>query len=354
MLFRSRSTIGLDIGSSSVKLVELQPHGSGFRLARFGWAPLPPEAIVQGSFMNRPAISGAIREAYEAGRFKAKDVVTSVSGHAVIVKRITLPSQSAEELEQSIPFEAEQYIPFPIGEVNLDYQVLRDESVDGQMDVLLVAAKRDLIDDYASVISDAGLNLVVMDVDAFALGNTYEHNYEPQPNQGVALINIGASVININVMSGRLPVFTRDITNGGNHYTEEIQKTLGLSFDEAERLKIGEGTDEASKDVIPQEVEETMREVSETLLGEIQRSLDFYRATSAHAPITKLLLCGGSVQVPGLDRLIQERIDSPCERFDPLARIETTSSVVDMDRLHQLAPSLGVAVGLGMRRHNES
>jgi type IV pilus assembly protein PilM len=346
--------MGMDIGSSGVKLIELESHGGKYRLKRFGYAPVPSEAIVQGSFMNASGISDAIREACESGGFKAKEVATSVSGHAVIVKRISLPSQSADELDETIKWEAEQYIPFDINEVHIDYHVLQEDTIDGQMDVVLVAAKKDLIDDYQSVISDAGLSLAIIDVDAFALGNMYEQNYDPSFDSAVALVDIGASVININVMNGLVPVFTRDITSAGNLYTEEIQKTLGISFEEAEKIKLGASSDSVSTDVVPREVEEAMREVSETLLGEIQRSLDFYRATTSNTPIEKVVLCGGSSRVPRLNRLLEERIELPFEIADPFARIEVPAGSGYEEQLRQASASLGVAVGLGMRSTNES
>ena len=353
MFFGSKSIIGLDIGSSSIKAVELTPSGSTYRLTGYGFAELPAEAIVQGSFMNAPAIAEAISEATSACGSKAKDVATSVSGHSVIVKRIQLPSQSPDELEETIRWEAEQYIPFDINEVNIDHQVLQASSDDGQMDVLLVAVKKDLIDDYQSVVADAGFQLAVMDVDAFAVGNMYEHCYEAGAEEAVALVDIGASVISMNVMVGDVPVFTRDITTGGNQYTEEIQKTLGLSFEEAERIKIGGRPGEVSKDVVPQEVEEAMREVSETLLGEINRSLDFYRATTSAATLDKLVLCGGAARVPGLDRLFQERIEIPVEIADPFRRIEIAPGV-DEEQVRELSSAMCAAIGLAMRKADES
>lgn len=353
MFLRSKSLIGLDIGSHSVKIVELTGGGSHRKLVRFGYAKLPPEAIVQGSFMNAPAISDAIREAYQMGGFKAKDVASSVSGHSVIVKRIALPAQSNDELAETIRWEAEQYIPFDINEVHLAYETLDRNSADDQMDVLLVAAKKDLIDDYTTVIAEAGLNLAVMDVDSFALGNMYEHNYEPLSGSAVALVNIGASVININVVNGRIPIFTRDITSGGNQYTEEVQKSLGISFEEAEQIKVGGSDEEAGMDVVPQEVESAMREVSETLLGEIQRSLDFYRATTSDVPVSKVVIAGGSAHVPGLDRMFQERMDCAFEVADPLTRVELGSGVNEA-LVRECGPALGVVVGLGLRRHDES
>jgi len=352
MFFRSKSLLGIDIGSHSIKMLELVRSGSSCKLVRFAYMPLPPEAIVQGSFMNAPAISDAIRDAYQESGFKAKDVAASVSGHSVIVKRISLPSQSSDELAETIRWEAEQYIPFDINEVHLDYQILQAATVDDQMDVLLVAAKKDLIDDYTSVITESGLNLAVMDVDAFALGNMYEFNHEIGNEGAVALVNIGASVININVITNQIPIFTRDITSGGNQYTEEVQKSLGISFEEAEQIKIG-GSDESGTDVVPQEVEDAMREVSETLIGEIQRSLEFYRATTSDIPITRVALAGGSAHVPGLDKLFQERIEVPFELVDPLARVDIGSSV-DEGLVKELGPALGVAIGLGLRRTDES
>jgi type IV pilus assembly protein PilM len=210
-----KTVIGLDIGSSTVKAVELEPHGGSFRLRAMGYASLPPEAIVQGSFMNAPAISSAISEACAMAGFKSKEVVTSVSGHSVIVKRISLPAQSKEELEETIRWEAEQYIPVDINEVNIDHQILRETGVDGQMDVLLVAAKKDLID-YISVITESGLSLVVMDATRRRRQHTAQ--LRPADDTTVALLDLGASVINMNVMQGSAPVFTRDITSGGNQY----------------------------------------------------------------------------------------------------------------------------------------
>jgi type IV pilus assembly protein PilM len=353
MFFRSKSLVGLDIGSHSVKMVEVTGSRGHYKLARFGYAPLPSEAIVQGSFMNAPAITDAIRTACAMGGFKAKDVASSVSGHSVIVKRISLPAQSEDELNETIRWEAEQYIPFDINEVHLDYQILQRTGADEQMDVLLVAAKKDLIDDYTNVIAETGLTLAVMDVDAFALGNMYEASHDVPSDSAIALVNVGASVININVMTGKVPIFTRDITSGGNQYTEEVQKSLGISFEEAEQIKIGGSGREASTDVVPQEVENAMREVSETLLGEIQRSLEFYRATTSEVPIAKVVLTGGSAHVPGLDRLFEERLEVPFEVADPLARIDVGSGV-DEQRVRELGPALGVAIGLGLRRHDES
>jgi type IV pilus assembly protein PilM len=281
-------------------------------------------------------------------------VATSVSGHSVIVKKISMPSMSDSELEEQIRWEAEQYIPFDINEVNIDYQVLQEAGIEGQMEVLLVAAKKDLIDDYHNVVADAGLALSVLDVDAFAVSNAYEYNYEPGPDSNVALVDMGATVVTISIMNGNVPVFTRDLSAGGNHYTEEIQKALNITFEDAENIKRGGGSRETSKDVVPQEIEDAIQSVSETLVGEIQRSLDFYRATHASRPVERVLLSGGCAQVPGLDKLFRERADVPVEVMDPLRQLDLSSSLGDAGELQELASTFAVAVGLALRRQDDS
>jgi len=346
---KSKSILGLDIGSSSVKVVECTAKSKGIELHNVGIAPLPPEAIVQGAFLNSSAIVDAIREAIDSAGIRTTNVATAVAGHSVIVKKISLPAMSREELEESIRWEAEQYIPFDINEVNLDFQILDSSDSDGQMEVLLVAAKKDLIDDYVHVITDAGLNPAIIDVAAFAVENAFELNYDTNPDEVVALVNIGSQVVNINIVAGGVPAFTRDINTGGNVYTEEIQKALSISWEEAERLKIGGTSEEESQEVVPQEVEHAMRAVTDTVLGEISRSLDFFAATAAESRINRVFLSGGGSKVSGLDTAFQGKTNLPVERFDPLAKV-IPSSRFDAEYLEEVGPSLGVSVGLALRR----
>lgn len=346
---KSKSIVGLDIGSSSVKAVECAVRNKRVELLHVGVAPIPPEAIVQGAFLNSGAIVEAIREAIDSAGIKTRQVATAVSGHSVIVKKISLPSMTREELEESIRWEAEQYIPFDINEVNLDFQILHGAEMEGQMDVLLVAAKKDLIDDYVHVISDAGLQPVVIDVAAFAVENAFEANYDLKSDDVVALVNIGSQVVNINIVAGGAPAFTRDISTGGAAYTEEIQKALSVSWDEAERMKIGGKGEGEAQDVVPQEVEEAMRNVTDTVLGEISRSLDFFAATAAESRISKVFLSGGGARVSGLDAAFQHKTNLPVERMNPLSRV-TPASRLDEEFLKELAPSLGVGIGLALRR----
>jgi len=266
------------------------------------------------------------------------------------VKRVNLPQMSREELEDQIQWEAEQYIPFDVNEVNLDFQILDSNEEEGQMDVLLVAAKKDLIDDYVQVISEAGLNPVAIDVAGFAIQNAYEANYEQDPEAVVALVNIGAQVVNINVLRNGIPAFTRDIMTGGAQYTEEIQKALSVSFDEAERIKKGSSDDGAqAQDVIPQEVEQAMRGVSDTVIGEISRSLDFFAATSADARISKVLLSGGGSKIAGFAAAFGERTGLETGPMNPLAHM-LPSKGFEAEYLEAMAPLLAVGIGLATRR----
>src|SRR3954469_15729445 len=240
---KPKAVVGLDIGSSAVKAVELRPGGKGYKVAAFGIEPIPPDSIVDGAIIDGTAVADAIKRLFSNKAFKTKEVAASLSGNAVIVKKISLPVMTDSELAESIYWEAEQYIPFDIADVNLDYQILdpgTGPDSKGTMDVLLVAAKRDKIADYTGVIAQAGKTPVVVDVDAFALQNAYEMNYGNDPEAVVVLLNAGASAININIIQGDQSVFTRDISMGGNAYTEAVQKELTLPFDTAEAAKKGE------------------------------------------------------------------------------------------------------------------
>jgi len=345
------TVVGLDIGSSCVKAIELKQQGGAYELAKLGHASLPSEAIVQGAFLNTTAIVDAIGEAVDGAGIRTKDVATVISGHSVIVKKVTVQQMSREQLEESIKWEAEQYIPFDVNEVNLDFQILDTAGNEGQMDVLLVAAKKDLLDDYVQVIAEAGYTAQVVDIASFAMENAYEINRDENDDDVVALANVGSQVTNINVVSGGVPVFTRDVALGGALYTEEIQKTLSIAFEEAERIKIGDA-DVASKDVVPKEVDEAMRQVTAQIVGEIARSLEFYAATAEDGGIGKIVLSGGSAHVSGLAAAFEERMDVPVEVMNPVSRVRVGSGV-DAKEIEDLGPALAVGMGLAMRRIDE-
>ena len=346
---KSKLALGLDIGSSSVKLVHLKEGKRGYTLLAWGEAPLPPEAVVDNQLMNSAAIVEAIRELVAQQRVKLKDVAIGVRGHSVIIKRISMPVMSQEDLDESIQWEAEQYIPFDVKDVNIDTQILTPQGdAAGQMDVLLVAAKKDMINDFTAVCAEAGLTATIVDVDAFAVQNAFETNYPQAPGQPVVLINVGAAVTNINIVNNGLATFTRDITVGGNAFTEEIQKQLNISAEEAEALKVG-GHGETDA-VVPQEVERVIQGVADQMGGEIQRSLDFHAATAPDVHPTRVYLSGGTARIPALFKVIEQRAGVPVEVMNPFKNIEVDNRKFDPAVIMNAAPAAAVAVGLALRR----
>ncbi|HEY7726485.1 MAG TPA: type IV pilus assembly protein PilM [Anaeromyxobacteraceae bacterium] len=346
---KSKLAVGLDIGSSTVKLVQLKERKGGYSLLAWGQAQLPPEAIVDGALMNSSAIVEAVRQVVAEQKVKVKEVAIGVRGHSVIIKKIQLPRMTQEELDESIQWEAEQYIPFDVKDVNIDTQILTPAGdAAGQMDVLLVAAKKDMINDYTSVCAEAGLSVNVVDVDAFAVQNAYEVNYEASSSETVVLINVGAAVSNINIIANGVTTFTRDITMGGNAFTEEIQKQLNISYDEAEALKVGgQGETDA---VVPQEVERVIQGVADQMAGEIQRSLDFYAATAADNRIARVYLSGGTARIPALFKVVEARASVPVELLNPFKAIDIDHKRFDAAAVQNASPSAAVAVGLALRR----
>jgi type IV pilus assembly protein PilM len=343
------SVIGLDIGSSSVKAVELKASGKGSRVTAVGSEPLPHDAIVDGSIADAGAVSAAVRRLLDRHPFKSKNVAASLSGSAVIVKRVAVPAMSDAELAESIHWEAEQHIPFGIQDVNLDYQILSSPASDAPgatMDVLLVAAKRDRIADCTGVIARAGRVPVVVDVDAFALQNAYERNYDGESHAVVVLLNAGASAININVIAGAESVFRRDLSIGGNAYTEALQKELQLSFDSAELLKKGESVDGAAfADAVP-----VLQAMTEMVVRDVAKTFDFFRATAVSDRIDRVLLSGGSSRVEGFAQALETRIDAPVEMFDPFRKITVDPGSLGVPDFATIVPTVAVAVGLALRR----
>ena len=349
MLRRAKSLVGLDIGSSAVKAVEMKASGRSYKVTAFGSEPIPPDSIVDGAIIDGAAVADAIRRLFEGRKIKAKDVAASLSGNAVIVKKISLPVMTPAELGESIYWEAEQYIPFDIQDVNLDYQILdAGDAASGRttMEVLLVAAKKDKIADYTGVIAQAGRTAVVVDVDAFALQNAYEANYGVEPGQVVVLLNAGASATNINIIQGDQSLFTRDISIGGNAYTEALQKELNLPFEQADRLKRGEPVE----GVAVEDARAVLRAVTENVILEIQKTFDFYKASAASDRIDKIVVSGGAARAEGFFELLTERFETTVEFFDPFRKIGFDARRLKADAPSEVGPTAAVAVGLALRR----
>jgi type IV pilus assembly protein PilM len=344
---KSKNVVGLDIGSSAIKLVELkEKKGGSYSLVKLGIERLSPEAIVDGSIMDSSMVVETISRLNTEKGVKNSNYATSLSGHSVIIKKISLPAMSPEELSESIQWEAEQYIPFDINDVNLDYVPLATPGPGDNIEVILVAVKKEKINDYTSVISQTGKVAMLVDVDAFALQNCYEVNHDVDEDKVLALVNIGASVTNVNVLSGSNSVFWRDITFGGNQYTDAIQRELSLSFEQAEELKRGR----PQGDYTIQQIIPIMNSVSEDFAGELRKTLDFFTATSGAERVDEIVLAGGGSGVLNLDAILRDKFGMPVTILDPFRRVTVDESEFNPEELAEVAPSMAIAVGLAIRK----
>jgi type IV pilus assembly protein PilM len=297
--------------------------------------------------MDSVTIIDTIRDLITTSKVKTKDVVTSVSGQSVIVKKISLPYMTDAELEESIKWEAERYIPFDINDVNIDFQTFGSNPENAEvMDVVLVAAKKDIINDYVSVIMEAGLNPVIIDVDAFALENMLAMNYEIGKDEVVAIANIGASTININILKNNVSGFTRDIFKGGDQITEDIQRQLHVDYEEAEKIKVGSKVDVTSRSI----VQNLLKTTSESLAVEIRNSLDFFQSSATYEKISKLYLSGGGSKMKDFDIILQQEIGIPVEVVNPFTKIEYNEKNFDVEYLREIGPIMAVGVGLASRK----
>ncbi|MFW2387662.1 MAG: type IV pilus assembly protein PilM [Polyangiales bacterium] len=347
MASEGKNLIGVDIGSSAIKVCEIKEGRRGARvITRFGYHPLPAETIVDGHIIN----SGAVVEGLEKlfARSKRRNVALRASGHSVIIKKIAMPLMTAAELQEQITWEAEQHIPFDLEEVHVDYEVLHERADHGQMDVLLVAAKKEEITDLTNLAMEARLRPMVVDLDAFTIQNVFEAGYgEASQDETTVLVHCGASTTTVNILADGTTAFTRDIANGGNSITEEIQRQLGIGRDEAESYKCGgEG-----RGIVPREVPEIVNQAVEQLAGEIQRSLDFYLATSGDRALNRICLSGGTANIQSLLDTLQSRAQVPVEALDP-------TRVADVDEkavadLQGRASQAVVSIGLALRRERE-
>lgn len=345
---KKKNLVGIDIGSSSVKLVQLIHEKDGYRLVHAAIQPLPPEAIVDNSLMDTTSITGAVKSLIQSLGIKTKDVVCSISGNAVIIRKISLPATSNEELEDQISWEAEQYIPFDINDVHLDFQIMGPDLIDpSKMQVLLVASKKDITEDYISLFTESGLHLNILDVDAFALQNCYEIN-NLQLEEVVALVNIGANTININVVKDGHSLFTRDIQIGGSRYNIEIQKQFGVNAEESEKMKL------LSAYHINSPVGELINRINENIAQEIRRSVDFYNSSaSGDERVIKACITGGCSKVHGLQEIISARLGLEVEYLNPFGRLKHPEKDFDPEYLKEIAPLMSICVGLAIRKEDD-
>ena len=342
----NKGLVGLDIGSSSVKAVELQGKPGSLSLVNLGFEGLQPDTVVDGQIMELNDVSGVIAEVFTKHQFKTDRVAAGVSGSSVIVKNIIVPQMTREELEGSIDWHAEEHIPFEISDVSLDYQVVGSGA--DSLHVLMAACKRDFVANLKQAIQLAGKLPAVIDVDAFALQNCYEVNYQPADSLVVALLNVGASTMNINILRGVRSVFTRDVSVGGAQYTSLLQKELGLTYEQAEAVKRG-GPPPSNVEAV--DTDGVMETVSDLLALEISKTFDFFRATAedSNAAVQKIFISGGWSKLNGLPEFLSNRFEIPVERLDPFRRIKVDARRFDPDYMREVIPEMAVAVGLALR-----
>jgi type IV pilus assembly protein PilM len=351
-----KNLVGVDIGTSSIKVCQIRESRRGLGLVRVGYTPLSPQTIVDGQVMDAGNLVEALNRVFHDGRIRQKECAISVSGQSVIIRKITVPMMTPAELDEQIHWEAEQHIPFDIKDVQVDYQVLRRRPEASQMDLLLVAAKRDQINDYAQFVRDARLKPVVCDIDAFTVQNLFEFSRGLPGDQTIALINVGASLASLNIIAGGVSAFTREIANGGNVITDEIQKALGIPFEQAEAYKCGgvaDPNDPYRAGMIPQQVVQVIETVTDAIAAEIQRSLDFFLATSGESEISRIYVTGGTANLTNIAQAIERRSRVPAEIWSPVERIMVDAKEVHPQVLHQRAAQLSVALGLALRHEKE-
>ncbi|MFA4916528.1 MAG: type IV pilus assembly protein PilM [Syntrophales bacterium] len=350
----SKQVVGLDIGSSSLKLVDiLKTPNKGYLLNHFSQIPLPRGVIVDGVVVEQEQLTESIKELFKHAKCKSKMIVTSLSGHSVVIKKATFPRVDEGELRDIISDEAGKYLPFDnMDEVNFDFQDLGENEFNpNQLDVLLVAAKKNIIAGYTEAVKNAGLSVVIMDVDSFALETMYEENYDFEDDDVDVLINIGASITNINVVRDGISIFTRDFALAGNAITEAIGEKLGLTFEEAEQIKINEtdGNGQAES-----EIKDSILTYADPICSEIERSIDYFRSTNLRmGEIKHLLLSGGSTKIHGIAADLSQRLNIETEIINPFKKINLNRKVLEPEYLESIAPIATVGVGLALRRKGD-
>jgi type IV pilus assembly protein PilM len=370
---KRRTLIGLDIGSNVVKCLRLAEGGERPRITHFAMVPLPPEAIVDGEIMDRELVIQALVDCADQAGLPDEPVASAVSGRAVIVKKITMDKMSREDAREAIYWEAEQHVPFDIDDISLDFQILRDDIGAGQMEMLLVAAKKDMILGQAELIRDAGFQPAVIDVASFANQNAWEfarhgaatpaaladedaagdaegapaaEEAEPESSgEFVALLDVGGGVTNVHIVRAGIPYFTRDLPVGTTHFIEEFQKQLGLTYDRA--LAVAQGNVEH---VDAQLLDEIVRSVGSEIYQGLEPSLSYLKTSGEADGIERIVLSGGGAKLPGLREYLASCYSVPAELADPLAALAYEPEVFSGANPAELSPLLSVCVGLALRK----
>jgi type IV pilus assembly protein PilM len=339
---RKRTTVGLDIGSGLIKLVQVS-HGTGDPvLTKVAFAAVGDDAIVEGEVMDPGIVAEAIKGLMSSAGIKTKQVVTAVGGRDVIIKKISMDRMKENEAREVIRWEAEQHVPFDMDNVELDFQILDPEGEGLQMTVLLVAAKRELVETKLALLGEVGLEASIVDVDAFALHNAFEVNYPEAMRGVVGLVNIGHEMTNVNILDDGVPVLTRDIPVGTRRFREDMQRERGLSAEEADRILQGGN----ASDVLQPFLESRGEEIA---VG-IERAAAFLQSASRSAGgVSRLYTTGGGSRIPGLNKVLADRLRFPVEQANPIQKLQYADGVFDMMEMDHVAPLLMLPIGLALR-----
>ncbi|MBW1988373.1 MAG: type IV pilus assembly protein PilM [Deltaproteobacteria bacterium] len=342
---KSDYLVGLDIGSGAIKVAEIQESRGSRALVRFGMIPMPVGAMEEGMIKDPEQVAETIQELCTSADIQEPNAAISIAGYSVIVKNITVGKMSEEEMQENLHVEAEQFLPFDVQDVYLDFHILGDNpEKEGQMNVVLVAAKKDLIDEYVSVVELAGLNPCIMDVDAFALQNIFELNYG-EVDQIVALVDVGATKTNVNIIKDNKSVLIRDVSMGGWQITSEIMSQGGCSAEEAEQWKL----DPKSSKMDPEELSDIIAMASSRWCEEIRPAIDFFYSINEERP-DKIVLSGGGSLVKGFKELLSRETGIPVEIMEPFSALEINDSQFDTSYLERIAPQAAICLGLALRK----
>lgn len=337
--------IGLDIGSRTLKAAEIIDTKKGPRLKKFGTVDIPPGLIEDGAINNSEKVAEYIRQLFKENKLMERNVAVSIGGFSVIVKKIYVQKMDENKLQETIQFEAEQYIPFDISDVNLDFQILgENENNPNQMSVFLVAAKKEMVNEYINLVQMAGLNPCIIDVEAFALQNIFEFNYDAT-NENIALIDIGASKTSLNILKGSSSLFMRDVSLGCGQINQKIVSLAGCALDEAEQIKLGSKDEKIS----PEDLKEIVSSVVSDWCAEIKRALDFFYSTYPDDVITKIMLSGGGANIKEFRQRLAMETSAEVELIDPFNKLELADNL-DSLYLKKIAPQAAISMGLALRR----
>ena len=345
-------TVGLDIGSHSIKVVQLTGSSRSVTLSSYAIQELSPGTIVDGEVVNREHLIDTVHDVVRQAGIKtsSKNIHSAVSGRSVIVRRISMEKMSEQEARQAIQWEAEQHIPFRIDEVSLDFKIINPEISPGQMEVLLVAAKKEVVDLHRGILQGAGLRPSTIELEQFSLQRVYQHAYRPAGDECVTILNIGAEVTNMVVVREGLPSFNRDLSIGGARFVEALQRSLGLEYDVALGVLKGNVPDGVSSE----EVHTAIGRVIEELSTSIRRSFITYQASGENTRIDKMYISGGCSIMPGLATILSEQHGLPVEHFQPFRNITVPETVISDDNLDSMGAVLAVCIGLALRGYETS